>query len=209
MEEKDLIAIIFSSIALIVSVLSLWLSNLRPFKLKVLFDAPTFSFYKITPSISGNKENKTWWIPSFDLGISFNNLGKLAGEITDIRIKGEFKTKENTKTIYFYPKWIVNYSVFQKHRTERFNWIDEATIRDWYPLLLPPSGSETIHLILEGDRWDEQIYGDLIFNIEINSSKNKKWKKYGKYDLPITKYRFESKSSVTPYNRELAEIRKS
>ena len=132
------IALLFSAIALIVSMISLWLSSLAPFSLKVSHDTPTLAVYKITPSMSGSKSRRTWWIPSLDIGFSFLNAGKRPGEILDIRIVADFVERRSHKRYVFYPKWLVDYTRFQKDRAKRFQWIHEAVLRDWYPLSLGP-----------------------------------------------------------------------
>ena len=49
------IAVVFSGIALIVSILSLWVNSFAPFSLRVTHDTPTLALYKITPDMSGSE----------------------------------------------------------------------------------------------------------------------------------------------------------
>jgi hypothetical protein len=208
MEIKDILAIILSSLALVISVLSVWINYLKPFKLKVFNDAPTFSLYKITPNISGSETGKTWWIPSFNIGFSFNNLGKQSGILHDIRLVCTQNESQTKKEIKFYPKWIVNYSVFQKFNTERFTWIDEAVNKDWYSMILPSNSSKDIHVILEGDRWDHKFTGRFKITLEIYTSKKNEWIKLSEYDWNVDDDMFENKSTYTLYDSELGALRK-
>jgi hypothetical protein len=202
------IAIVASCLALIISLIALWCNSLRPFSLKVSHDAPTFTLYKITPSESGSENGKTWWIPSFNLSISFHNAGRIAGEILDMRINAKLEGHRLIKKYAFYPKWVVDYSVFQKYRTDRFTWASSAVKRDWYPIVLPAQQSESIHVIMEGERWDEKQSGRMTYCLQIISSRKKKWIEYGQYSLPIFDEMFEEKSSYSTYDTRIEEIRK-
>lgn len=200
--------IIVSCVALLISFIALWANNLRPFSLKVSHDAPAFTLYKITPSISGTENGKTWWIPSFDLGISFYNAGRIAGEILDMRIVAEFKGHYSMKKYTFYPKWVVDYSIFQKNRTNRFKWIASAVKRDWYPIVLSGQQSESIHVILEDDRWDQKESGEMTSCLQVISSKKKRWIEYGRYSIHIIDRIFEKEESWTTYDSKIEELRK-
>ncbi len=207
MTNADL-ALLISGSALLISIVSLYINSLSPFRLRISHDAPTFTIYTITPQISGNTENQTWWIPSFDLGISFYNSGKVSGEILDIRIVGEFRGHRSSSRHTFYPKWAVDYSQFKACKGDRMKWIDKSVIRDWYPLLIKGQSDVSLHLILESDRWDQKQYGEMAFEIEVISSKSKKWKRYGSYSLEIVEYMYAISQSHTAYDRRIEELRR-
>jgi len=205
------ISIIISIIALIISLYSLYIHSLKPFKLKFFYNSPTFSLYKIPPSISGNDSGKTWWIPSFDIGMSFYNLGSRSGEILDVRIKAELKLFDKTETIYkycFYPKWIVDYAKFQKDNFERFIWLETSVIREWYPILLKGNSENHIHLILENTRWEEITEGEMSYCLEVITSEDKKWKECSKYNILVTRDIYETGSTISPYNNKIGKYRK-
>jgi len=202
------VALLISGFALLISIISLYINSLSPFRLKISHDSPTFTIYTITPQISGDRENKTWWIPSFDIGISFYNSGKVSGEILDIRITAEFKGQRSSSKHTFYPKWIVNYSEFKACKGNRMKWIDKSVIREWYPLLLKGESDTSLHLILESDRWDQKLFGEMTFDIEVISSKNKKWIKHGSYSLPIIECMYAISQSHTVYDKSIEELRK-
>lgn len=208
METKDIITLIISSTALIISVLSVWINYLKPFKLKVFNDTPTFSLYKITPQISGSKKGETWWIPSFDIGFSFNNLGKQSGIIHDIRLICIQNERQTKKEFQFYPKWIIDYSKFHKLNTDRLTWIDEAVIKDWFSTILPANTSIDFHIVLEGDRWENKFSGIFQVALEIYTSKTNKWVRLSEYDWHVDEDMFEEKSTYTLYDKETNDRRK-
>ncbi len=200
------IPISISTLALFISLISLWKSYLAPFKLKVCHDSPTFALHKITPAISGGKS--TWWIPSIDMGFTFHNLGRKSGEVTDIRMLIEIDDKKSKKNYTFYAKWVVDYPKFQQDRTERMNWIHNSVIRDWYPLILTGEEQKSLHLILEGHRWDNKIKGELNLCLEIYSSQKKKWTECSRYNHIITREMFDEKSCYSLNDSKLSKIRK-
>ncbi len=201
------VALLFSAIALIVSTISLWVNSLTPFSLSVTHDTPTLAIYEITPSMFGSESGKTWWIPSFNIGFSFLNTGKRPGKILDIRIVADLAEPRSHKRYVFYPKWLVDYSRFQKDRTKRFQWIHEAVLRDLYSLSLGGQKDAHIHLILEAERWNEKFQGEMRCRLQIMSSQKREWVDLGEYNLPITEKMFEEKSSYSPYDRKREEIR--
>jgi hypothetical protein len=208
METKDIITLTISSLAILISILSVWINALKPFKLKLFNDAPTFSLYKITPEISGSESGKTWWIPSFDIGFSLNNLGKQSGIVHDIRLICTQQGLQSKKEFHFYPKWLVDYSKFKKNHINRFTWIDDSVIRDWFSMILPASSSNSVHLILEGDRWENEFEGRFEVTLEIYTSKKNKWIKLSDYEWHVSKDMFKEKSSYTLYDKSLNERRK-
>ena len=202
------IAILISALALFVSILSLWINSLSAFSPRVSHDAPTFALHKISPKVSGDEAGRTWWIPSFDLGLSFYNGGRRDGEIRDIRLVAELVEHRNTRRYYFYPKWLVDYSQFQRHRPERFEWIDKSIIRDWYPFILGGQSEKDVHVVLEGDRWDHRFEGEMKIELQFASSKSSGWVSLAHYNLQIEEEMFSSKSSWGLYDKRIESLRK-
>jgi len=206
MEVAEL-ALVFSGIALIVAMISLYANSLASFSLRVAHDAPTLALYKIDPSISGSEDGKTWWVPSFDIGFSFLNAGRRPGEVLDVRIVAEFEGHRSKKRYAFYPNWVVDYSSFQRSHTDRFQWIHEAVLRDWYPLSLSGQKDTHVHLILEGERWDEKLQGVMKCNLQIISSGRKQWIDLGQYEWLITDDMFEEKSTHTALDKRIDRVK--
>ncbi|HEV7164285.1 MAG TPA: hypothetical protein VGO35_02705 [Gammaproteobacteria bacterium] len=189
------------------SVFSLWVNSLPPFSPRVSHDAPTFALYKIPPSVSGDEKKRTWWIPSFDLGLSFYNAGRVAGEIRDIRIIADVHELRNTRKFYFYPTWLVDYPSFQRYHTERFKWLEKSVLRDWYSFIVGGQAKADIHLILEGGRWDNIFEGTMEIELQFASSKSVKWVSLARYRLIITEEMFSSKSCWTPSDKRVESLR--
>lgn len=201
-------AIAISLLALVISSLSLWVNSLRPFNLRVSHDAPSFRLYRITPKISGSEDGKNWWIPSFDMGLSFYNLGRQPGEVLDVRIVCELRSHQTIRKFSFYPRWIVDYSQFQRSGSERFEWLDSAVLRDWYPFTLGASSEKDIHVVLEADRWDYKENGEMTLSLEIISLPGSKWRRLASYKLRVSEDMFEGKSSYSPYDEKIERLRK-
>jgi len=204
----EITALVFSILALLTAAYALWMIIFKPFKLMVSNTIPTLSMYKITPDMSGDEEKKTWWIPSFDMGITFANEGRGMGKVLDMRIVAVLEKGKSKKEYEYYPKWVVDYSKFTEFHTDRFKWIDTATKGKWYPLTLAGQQSESVHVVFEADRWDEKQGGNMNYYLQVLDSKNKKWIENGKYHLIIALSIFEDKSTRTGSGSEVAKYRK-
>lgn len=192
---KEIIPYVISGLALIFSALTVFLNFLKPFEPKILHDNPVFSLYKVTPDISGDEKGRAWWIPSINVDFVFHNIGKVSGEIQDVRVIAS-STKSNSETKYtFSPKWIVDYKIFNECRTERFEWVEKAVIRNWYSVLVKAQSETNLHLILETGRWDNKWEGVLKCRLEVLTSKSKNWVNCGEYGLFIYSDMYEEKAT--------------
>lgn len=200
--------ITISLVSLIISLISLWQSYLSPFNPRIDHSTPRFVLYKITPEMSGDKLGRTWWIPSFDLGASFCNLGQRTGQVLDFRITADLTTKDGTRHYDFYPAFIVDYKTFNESHTDRFKWVENAVIREWYPLTLAGKQTISLHIVMEHSRWDNMEEGLMTFCLEAFSSQTKKWLECDRYSLPILKNMYEKESSCTTFDSKLETIRK-
>ncbi len=199
----EMISLIFSAVAILVSLISLWIGHFSPFRLRVTHDAPTFAVYKITPDISGGKS--VWWIPSIDLSFTFYNNGQRPGEVSDVRIRMIMDDLDLKHT--FYAHWVVNYPLFNAERTDRFNWIHQAVIKEWYPMMLSGNAQESVHVVLEGGRWDSRLHGSATLKLEIYSSEQNRWVEYAEYHHLIHEEMFNTKSTYTLADTKLQKIR--
>lgn len=199
-------ALVISALAFAASLVSLWKSYISPFKLRVSFEAPTFSLYKITPEISGG--DSSWWIPSFDLGFTFYNVGSQTGEVSDVRLLATLKTKEGDKVYPFYPKWIVDYPSFNKEGWNRMKWLNTSVTREWYPIFLAGNAQQSVHLVLEGFRWDKKMTGELELKLQMFSSAEESWTDLASFSLQIFEDYYDDKSKHTLSDPNLARIRK-
>jgi hypothetical protein len=201
------VALVVSGLALLVSIASLWINSLKPFKLRLSHDSPTFKLYEIAPAVSGNKEGRTWWIPSFDVGMSFYNGGRLPGQVLDIRIVLELAGHRSSRRFVFYPKWIVDYSHFHRDHADRFKWLESAVLRDWYPFVLGAQSEKDLHLVLESDRWDHKERGQMKLTLEVIAAGSRQWSACATYALFLSEDMFGSTSSFTAYDEKIEKLR--
>jgi hypothetical protein len=201
------VALALGAVALFVSVVSLWLSSLTSFKLQMFHTPPGFRLYKITPEISGDKDGTTWWIPSFDVGFSFQNLGKRSGVVYDVRVVMRFPRTPRVQTDALYPKWIVDYPEYQGQAHKRFEWIETAVKGEWYPVLLVEGEAKQLHLVLESRRWDEKRVGMALVTVQVRSSKRQDWTTCCNMQILVTEDLYETGSSITPADPHLDAYR--
>ena len=83
---------------------------------------------------------------------------------------------------------------FSSKRHQRFQWIEDAVEREWYPLILGPKDKQYIHIIMEGTRWDKKLPGAIKFEFEIKTSEQKDWHKIERYYVYVIAEMFEGKS---------------
>ncbi len=194
-----------SASALVVSLLSLWKITLAAFRLKVAYNSPTFTIYKMNPEVSGG--HKFWWIPSVDMSFTFYNTGKRPGEVTDIRLVGKLKTLDAKKTFIFYAKWVADFQKFQQNRGDRVALIESAIKRDWYPLILSGNAQESLHILFEGWRWDKKFTGTLSLTLQVFSSEKDVWITYEEYRHIITEHMYNETSTYTLWNKRFEKTR--
>jgi hypothetical protein len=197
---------ITSASAFVVSLFSLWKIYLAAFKLKVSYSSPSFSLYRMDPEVSGGQ--MPWWIPSIDMTFTFYNTGKRSGEVIDVRIVGALKTSKDAdeRKFIFYAKWVVDYKKLQQKRGDRLGLTDSVET-DWYPLILSGDSQKTVHIILEGWRWDKKPTGVLTLKLQIYSTDKDAWVDYDEYTRIIAEHMYESTSIYTLLNKQLEKTR--
>ncbi|EPM4837594.1 hypothetical protein ACTIQ8_004627 [Vibrio parahaemolyticus] len=201
------LAVVISILSFLVSVVVFWFSHLKPFKLECTFSAPRLSIYKINDGILPTKNRKSWWIPSIDIGLTAKNLGVKSGQLKDIRIVAIIASKNDVEKIYIYPRYIVNYPIFNRDRTDRFTWLESAIDREWYPIHLSGNQEKHMHIVLEYIRFDEVKVGTLNLELQIATSESNRWRVLDSFELVLTQDMFNSKSSVAPQNKAMEKMR--
>ena len=194
---SDFFSVAVSSVALFISVVTLWKTYLSPFKLEITHSSPTFCLYKVTYPRTKMRKEQTWWIPSFNIGLSCFNEGRKTGKIVKVRIVADLTRSEIPQTIMFVPQWIVRYNAFLRGSGRRGRLSSIET--DWYPQIIPPGETRHVHVILEMEprrRWDHMFTGSMKCRLEVLSSESKEWKTYATYrDLVIDRLMFEREDS--------------
>lgn len=170
------IAVLVSILALIISGTSLWFSHFSGFSPYFVHGDSSLRFDRITPEISGDKDGRSWWIPSIDSTLQVCNLGQSFGILKDAELVFAYKGNEETNTEIFKAKWIVDTSKFKPIRHNRFQWIKTSIVSDWHPFILGAKASQTLHLVFEGRRLEDVFRGNLFFYIQLHFE-NQKGKK--------------------------------
>lgn len=191
METSDWIAIsagFVAFFALGVSLITLWQTHFIKFSPVLTVGCCSFRIFTI------KSENERWYLPSFNLPISFTNKGARLGNVEDMRIRVSFPGLPILGNYeMFYAKWIVD---GKKITQERYKWIEKAIIEDWIPFVLLPRQTITKHIVFES-RWDEPvIQEEVLCELEIRANKSNQWKK-------ITQWKYHL---LTDEWSELAEV---
>ncbi|WP_187984724.1 hypothetical protein [Vibrio metschnikovii] len=202
------IAVGISLLSFVVSLIVLWHAHLKPFKTTFSVGTPRMSMYKIQDGIFLTKKRNTWWIPSFDIPLTAMNLGSRSGEIKDVRLIVEIKDKVKTTKLYAYPKWVVNYSAFNRDRSSRFKWLETSVERSWYSTHLAGNQEKQMHIVLELDRFDEVRTGQLHLELQVATSEQDKWQSLDKFELFLIEDIYHSDSTYAPQNQSLEKLRK-
>jgi hypothetical protein len=87
-------------------------------------------------------------------------------------------------------------------------WVRAAVMRMWYPVILGPRETQHLHLILEGQRWDEKEVGQAAISLEVLTSDSGEWVKLRKYNFAIKDWYYEEKSSYQLPDSEIEAFRK-
>ena len=180
--------LLISVIALLISIISIWMTTISPFRLKISKGSPRFRLYPI------KGEGKiVRWMPSFDFGLSLHNLGSRPGEIKAIRFFGELQDKKSKREFSANPKWIVDYAKFNEN-PKRFDWVEKAVLQhNWIPIILRGQSDLSLHLILEpfgiDSSWDRPFSAKLSFHLEVLTSKG--IQKVGNYYFEVDESMFE------------------
>lgn len=206
--ELAQVALIVSAISILISFVSLWFTHLKPFKLSVENSVPRLSMYRIL----NDKNEVTHWIPSFDMALTFMNLGKIAGSINDVRLVGDFITKEGKERVCFYPNYVVGYSEFHQSGNDRSQWLKSAIKGGWYPLCVRGQGDVSIHLVLErsgqGMSFKNKKVGKMSLNLEVSHSKSKQWESIAVYEATVPEIIYDQNTTLSYQNPKLEPLRK-
>ncbi|WP_394203775.1 hypothetical protein [Marinagarivorans algicola] len=206
--ELAQVALIVSAISILISFVSLWFTHLKPFKLNVENSAPRLSIYRIL----NDKNEVTHWVPSFDMALTFMNLGKIAGSINDVRLVGDFITKEGRERVCFYPRYVVDYSKFNQRSNDRSQWLISAIKGDWYPLCVRGQGDVSVHLVLEGSGQGRILkikkVGQMNLSFEVSYSKSKQWESIEAYEASVPEIIYDQNCTISYQNPKLEPLRK-
>ncbi len=193
MTNAEILTLVFSLAALFLSAVSLWRTSLAPFDLRIVNAPPLLAAQHVKTTCDGQPAG--WWIPTLDFGVSFRNLGSRAGLVRDLRISGQLQTESAEQSIDFHPDGMVDFPTYQQTRPDRFESIDQARRRDWYPILLGANEQAEYHLVFQSGSWVRPFSGSLVLRFEACTEKGE-WTKLADYRVKFFEDLFEGDTYV-------------
>lgn len=180
--ELFLVSIAISTVALIVSLVTLWKSHISKFNpLFAVGDAAL----RIYPIINGEKK---WFIPSIMIPVSISNSGARQGMISELRLSLNYIDLPIAGNYeIFRAKWEVDPSKYHMFDKNRFSWISEITIGNWMPYVILPKTTVTKYWIFEGHWMHPIIHQNIEVKLEAMVDNEKKWKKVAKWKVCMNK----------------------
>lgn len=182
-QETAQISIALAIGALIVSVISLWRSHFsRPHAI-VLSGRLRQRIYPI------RSEPDTWYLPSFDLPVTFLNPGAQPIIITGIQLRLRFTKLPIPNNYEIVPAlWEIAPSDTQRISKDRFNWIDDISPTDFIPFAVLPRQTVVKAFVLE-TRWENPVITDeLDVTLEWRASSDTGWRRAQTWKVGLSKY---------------------
>lgn len=169
MKAQTIIAII-SSLALIISLATLWQSHLSKFRPVTAAGPLTLRICQIESS-----EN-SWYISQVDCRFSITNAGAQVGKVLGMRMMVRYPGLPIPDAHeYFLPHSAVDPVRFKEHANHRFNWIKEASLGEAAPFVVLPRSSVSMHVVFD-KRWDDPVIQEEIqFILEILTDRDSQW----------------------------------
>lgn len=170
MKAQTIIAIV-SSLALAISLTTLWQSHLSKFRPVTAAGPLTLRICRIE-STAG----KTWYIPQVDCRFSITNSGARVGKLLGMRMLVHYPGLPIPDAReYFLPHSEVDPAAFKEHAGNRFAWINKASLGEAAPFVILPRASASKHVVFD-TRWDDPVIQDEIqFTLEILTDRNAEW----------------------------------
>jgi hypothetical protein len=182
MEDPGVVIALF---ALLVAGFALWRSDLRPFRLGILWSNPTFQVYTVRSEQAGDSPGLKWYIPSFDLSVTFWNAGARPGTLEDVRLLVTLSEGGTRQHETYAARAIVDHAAFDR-ASDRFEMI--ASIESsWYGVPVIDRTPRTVHLVLETTylRWDEERDPfDIRAELQVQTADKPGWRSLGRYEFP-------------------------
>ncbi|MFJ2183207.1 hypothetical protein ACIOJG_21560 [Streptomyces anulatus] len=169
MKAQTIIAIV-SSLALVISLATLWQTHLSRFRPVTAAGPLTLRICRI------ESKGKGWYISQVDCRFSVTNSGARVGKVLGVRMLVHYPGLPIPNAHeYFLPHSEVDPSSFKEHAGNRFAWIDKASLGEAVPFAILPRSSVSKHVVFD-KRWDDPVIQDEIqFTLEILTDRNAKW----------------------------------
>ncbi|MFE3180198.1 hypothetical protein ACFXKR_04740 [Streptomyces violascens] len=161
---------IIASLALFISLATLWQSHLSRFKPVAVAGPLALRISKIESS------GKTWYLPQVDCQVTITNAGARVGKVLGIRMVARYPLLPIPDAHEaFMSHSEVDPVIYRKNAKHRFSWIEEARMGDVTPFVLLARSSESKHVVFD-KRWDDPVIQDKVeFTLEILTDRAQKW----------------------------------
>ena len=176
----DMLSVLASVAALIISIVALWRAYFARFRPLILTGDLFFKIFPIKDS--GAK----WYIPSATVTISVANEGARPGAVLGLRLVATYPKKISVPHYeVLAPAFDLDATMDEVIGENRFSWLKEHSTGNWKPIVIPTGGTITKRLVFE-TRWDNPIAPDLmVLSLEIFSNANKHWTKVNEWEIPL------------------------
>ncbi|MFD3562458.1 hypothetical protein ACFWVU_22685 [Streptomyces sp. NPDC058686] len=159
-----------SSLALMISLATLWQSHLSKFRPVTAAGPLTLRICQIESS------GKSWFISQADCRLSITNAGARVGKVLGMRMMVRYPGLPIPDAHeYFLPHSEVEPVRFKEHAKNRFIWIKKASLGEATPFVILPRSSVSKHVVFD-KRWDDPVIQEEIqFILEILTDRDTRW----------------------------------
>jgi hypothetical protein len=157
-------------IAVVISLVSLYSSNLAPFKIVTAAGDLRMRIYPI------KNGDQSWYMASADIPIQSVNIGARVGRVLLYRLRASYPSLPISEAYeIFDAAFIVDSKSFMSSGPERFDWLSSAVLNDWHPFSVLPKEAVDRHVVFE-TRWDNPVVSNLTrFTLQLRRDGHEGW----------------------------------
>lgn len=173
----EIILAAISSLALAISLTTLWQSHLARFRPISVAGPLKLRIYRF------EADGESWYIPQVDCQTTITNTGAQAGKVLGLRMVARYPLVSVPDAHeVFYGCSEVDTGPFREHESSRLEWLAQANPRDAAPFILLARSSATKHVVFDR-RWDAPVVqGKIEFSLEMLASPRAKWVRVEKWE---------------------------
>jgi hypothetical protein len=210
-DVADAIAVGLSSVALTISMYTVWRSRLSPFRLHILSSSPTLTIFAKAAPEGGVEAAFVAYEPNIDCSITAYNTGARSGILSAMRFLATVETGRETSPYVFEAQFA--HSTTALDLASRMTGVLETwTQAPWYDLLL--AGEREIQLgtifrLGHGQYWTRPEPMRITLELQAISTMKPGWQQISKFLIAVPSTAFGSGSrtalAVRPENRKAQE----
>jgi hypothetical protein len=181
-------------VAVLISLISLYSSNLAPFKIAATAGDLRMRIYPI------KNGRQSWYIASADIPIQVVNTGARAGRVLLYRLRVSYPSLSVSGAHeVFRATFIVDSKIFLSSDHDRFKWLQNAVISDWRPFIILPKATVDRHVIFE-TRWDNPVASNpIVFTLQQRRDGLRGWADIGSWELDMDEEMFADLARGSSY----------